>query len=184
MPNGTVISHSASKGFGFIKPEQGRDDLFFHHTSYDGDFDSLKVGSSVEFEIDPDAAKPRARNVRSSGTNAQRSGSGPRRPRAVSFEEAEMGFIVRLRVRQKLGFISPDKGGEEILFGFEDVSGVRPFDRLAVGDSVRFVRDTQTDDDGPPVALGVQFSERRPKKFDLQLPNNPRSRRKKPNWRR
>ncbi len=99
-------------------------------------------------------------------------------------QHAELGFITKLRLRTRLGFISADTGGPELLFGSENVSGERPFARLSVGDSVRFVRGVDTDEVGPPLATIVQYAERKPKKFaDLELPNNPKARRKKPTWR-
>jgi hypothetical protein len=100
------------------------------------------------------------------------------------FEHAELGFVTKLRRKQKLGFISADSGGPELLFGAENVSGTRPFAELAVGDSVRFLRSADSDEVGPPVASAVQFTERRQKKTDLGLPPNPLARRKKPTWRR
>lgn len=71
MATGTIKTIRAEKGFGFIKPDQGRmggGDLFFHHTSVEGvTFDELREGQSVSFEEgkDPrDPSRQRATNVR------------------------------------------------------------------------------------------------------------------------
>lgn len=40
------------QGFGFITPEKGGDDIYFHASSVkDKRFDELKEGVSVEFEV-------------------------------------------------------------------------------------------------------------------------------------
>ena len=70
------------------------------------------------------------------------------------------------------------------MFGLENVSGIKPFGELSIGDSVRFLRDEEDPESDPPLARAVQFTERRQQKSDLGMPNNPKARRKKPTWRR
>ncbi|GMH42087.1 hypothetical protein BSKO_10006 [Bryopsis sp. KO-2023] len=49
---GTVKWFNATKGFGFITPESGGDDLFVHQTSIQSEgFRSLREGEPVEFDI-------------------------------------------------------------------------------------------------------------------------------------
>lgn len=49
---GTVKWFNATKGFGFITPESGGDDLFVHQTSIQAQgFRSLREGESVEYKI-------------------------------------------------------------------------------------------------------------------------------------
>jgi CspA family cold shock protein len=51
MQNGTVKWFSDSKGFGFIRPLGGGDDVFVHHSSIDMDgFRTLKPGDPVTYE--------------------------------------------------------------------------------------------------------------------------------------
>ncbi|KAK7410580.1 hypothetical protein VNO78_01473 [Psophocarpus tetragonolobus] len=51
--SGTVKWFNAQKGFGFITPQDGTDDLFVHFTSIRSDgYRSLSEGQSVEFLID------------------------------------------------------------------------------------------------------------------------------------
>jgi CspA family cold shock protein len=51
MATGTVKWFSDSKGYGFITPSDGGDDLFVHHTGIAGEgFKSLSEGDKVEFE--------------------------------------------------------------------------------------------------------------------------------------
>lgn len=50
---GTVKWFDASRGYGFITPDYGRDDAFVHHTNIVTDqFKALGPGQRVEFEID------------------------------------------------------------------------------------------------------------------------------------
>ena len=51
MPKGTIRRLIADRGFGFIKQERG-EDLFFHRTQLQGvEYNSLREGQQVEFEI-------------------------------------------------------------------------------------------------------------------------------------
>lgn len=67
MATGTVARVVTDRGFGFIKPDDGGQDIFFHHSSMSpGSFDQLREGQSVEYEVGRDTRsnKMRAENVR------------------------------------------------------------------------------------------------------------------------
>jgi CspA family cold shock protein len=52
MATGTVKWFNDSKGFGFITPAEGGEDLFAHHTAIEmSGFKTLKEGQKVEFEV-------------------------------------------------------------------------------------------------------------------------------------
>ena len=52
MANGTVKWFNATKGFGFISPEDGQD-LFAHFSAIQSDgFKSLDEGQKVEFDVE------------------------------------------------------------------------------------------------------------------------------------
>ncbi len=52
MQNGTVKWFNESKGFGFIKPADGGEDLFVHFSAIKADgFRTLTEGQSVRFEV-------------------------------------------------------------------------------------------------------------------------------------
>ena len=52
MATGTVKWFSNEKGYGFITPDDGGQDLFVHHTEIAGSgFKTLAEGAKVEFEV-------------------------------------------------------------------------------------------------------------------------------------
>lgn len=63
MPNGK-IKRLTDRGFGFIETEDKKD-MFFHMSSLlTGQWDDLKEGQSVEFEIGEGPKGPRAEQVK------------------------------------------------------------------------------------------------------------------------
>ena len=54
MLTGTVKWFNESKGFGFITPSDGSEDVFVHHTAIQGSgFKTLAEGQTVSFEVEP-----------------------------------------------------------------------------------------------------------------------------------
>ena len=52
MATGTVKWFNNAKGFGFICPEGGGDDIFAHYSTIDmNGYKTLKAGQSVHFEM-------------------------------------------------------------------------------------------------------------------------------------
>ena len=60
---GKVRRIVTDKGFGFVRPDGGNTDFFFHRSSAP-DFDRLAEGSRVEFEEEQSPKGPRATDVR------------------------------------------------------------------------------------------------------------------------
>ena len=64
MPRGKVKWFSDTKGFGFITPEDGTQDLFVHFSSIQGvGFKTLGENDDVEFEVEEGPKGLRAINV-------------------------------------------------------------------------------------------------------------------------
>lgn len=52
MQDGTVKWFNAAKGFGFITPDDGSDDVFVHYSSVDGQgYKQLTDGQRVRYEV-------------------------------------------------------------------------------------------------------------------------------------
>ena len=64
MAQGTVKWFSDEKGYGFITPDEGGEDLFVHHTGISGEgFKSLEEGSKVSYEASQGRKGMQADNV-------------------------------------------------------------------------------------------------------------------------
>ncbi|MCX5645046.1 MAG: cold-shock protein [Phycisphaerae bacterium] len=65
MAKGTVKWFNADKGFGFITPEDGGNDLFVHHSEIRTEgYASLDEGQKVEFTVGQGKKGPCATGVR------------------------------------------------------------------------------------------------------------------------
>ncbi|HWK91204.1 cold-shock protein [Luteimicrobium sp. NPDC057192] len=65
MAQGTVKWFNAEKGFGFITPEAGGQDVFVHYSAIQSDgYRSLEEGQQVEFEVGQGQKGPQAEQVR------------------------------------------------------------------------------------------------------------------------
>jgi cold shock protein len=67
MPTGTVKWFNATKGYGFIQPEDGSGDVFVHVSAVErAGMDTLQEGQRVTYEVqrDPKRGKSSAENLR------------------------------------------------------------------------------------------------------------------------
>lgn len=65
MAQGTVKWFNGEKGYGFITPANGGQDLFVHFSAIQADgYRSLTEGQEVEFEVGQGAKGPQAEQVR------------------------------------------------------------------------------------------------------------------------
>ena len=64
MPKGKVVWFNSAKGYGFLRGENGGDDIFVHFSALNMDgYKQLKTDQVVEFEVVPGAKGPQAENV-------------------------------------------------------------------------------------------------------------------------
>ncbi len=64
MAQGTVKWFNSEKGYGFISPDEGGEDLFVHYSAIEGSgFRSLEEGERVSYEADQGRKGLEARNV-------------------------------------------------------------------------------------------------------------------------
>ncbi|TDU78054.1 cold-shock protein [Streptomyces sp. KS 21] len=64
MAQGNVKWFNAEKGFGFISPDGGGQDLFVHYSEIQGQgFKELQEGQRVQFEVGQGQKGPQALNI-------------------------------------------------------------------------------------------------------------------------
>ena len=123
-----------AKGFGFIKPDEGGEDLFCHFSSIlDGK--CLKEGSTVQFikKYDERKGKDRAEEVTGGapededrggfGGGGSYGGGGGRSTGGVSGPPpaGKMQGTAKRWNEKGFGFIGPDDGGEDLFCHFSDI---------------------------------------------------------------
>jgi cold shock protein len=65
MATGIVKWFNASKGYGFISPNNGGDDVFAHFSAIEMEgYKTLKEGQQVEFEVQEGPKGPQAARIR------------------------------------------------------------------------------------------------------------------------
>lgn len=62
MENGTVQFFNGERGYGFIEPDAGGADMFFHVSEVKSDA-GLREGDRVQYEIGESRGKPAAQRV-------------------------------------------------------------------------------------------------------------------------
>lgn len=60
---GTVKWFEEGKSYGFITPDHGNKDVFFHRSDLEVLEETIEKGSRVEYEVGPGAKGPQARKI-------------------------------------------------------------------------------------------------------------------------
>lgn len=157
MPQGVVKFFNAAKGFGFIAPDDGADDIFVHVSAlHDSGIDGLNEGDEVSFEIERDRRSGKSSAVAltivayaPAGGGRGRGGGGgglgrsarggPGGPGGPSREPAGSGsgVVKWFNASKGFGFIQPNDGGDDVFVHISAVerAGLRG---LNDGQQVRF----------------------------------------------
>lgn len=140
--DGTVTWYDAGKGFGFITPDSGEQDVFVHARSLSGDVTELVEGDRVSYRASEGDKGLQAQGVRlvgggsrggRGGSDRRDSGRGSAPSRAP--QRGGQGVVARFDADRGFGFITPDDGGPDL---FVHVSVVRDGEALYEGDRVRY----------------------------------------------
>jgi CspA family cold shock protein len=147
--DGTVAWYDEDKGFGFVTPDSGGDDVFVHARALAEGLTWLAEGDRIAFEVAQAEKGPQARDVhlvRSGEPSTAPKRSAP--PAGPSSREVPArggeGVVVRYDEDRGFGFISPDAGGDDL---FVHVSVIRDAEPLQKGDRVRYA--VRQSDRGP-----------------------------------
>ena len=142
MAVGTVRWFNADKGFGFIEPQDGGDDVFVHFSAIadTGGFRTLEEGQQVEYRSAPGPRGEQAEDVRPMGGGGRPRGRDDRRddrrghrPDTGRGRLVMTGSVVRFDGERGFGFIVPD----DVFLHASALRG-RPGDEPEEGDRVEF----------------------------------------------
>ena len=114
--SGTVVTWRDQRGFGFIKPSDGGEDLFVHHSQIT-DGQALAEGATVSYEegVDDRSGKTRATNVTGGCAKPRAEGdAAPSDPGGTKGTGKITGTVKRWNNDRGFGFIGPDAGGDDI----------------------------------------------------------------------
>jgi len=135
MPSGVVKFFNEAKGFGFISPDDGSNDVFVHISAVErSGLGALSDGDAVTFELEQDRRSGKLAAVDLVVTGRSAGGGGPGPSRFGGARPERGGFPARggggAAARQSLGagsgvvkwfnptkgfgFIQPDGGGEDV----------------------------------------------------------------------
>ena len=151
MPQGTDKWFNAEKGFGFIEPDDGGQDVFAHFSAIadDGGYRSLDEGQRVEYSAIPGDRGLQADSIRPLGGGGapvrQERGSrddprqvrAPRAPRGGGGGGAE-GTVRFFNGEKGFGFIEPDDGGDDVFVHYSAIADRGGYRSLDEGQRVEY----------------------------------------------
>ena len=140
--DGTVSWFDVGKGFGFVTPESGGEDVFVHVRALAGGLTWVSEGDRVTYEVVHGEKGPQARNlhlVRGAAAQDVPTPSASARsahPKAVGVPaRAGEGVVARFDAERGFGFITPDAGGADLFVHMSVLVGAEV---LHQGERVRY----------------------------------------------
>ena len=140
--DGTVSWYDEGKGFGFVTPDSGGEDVFVHVRALGAGLTRLSEGDRVSYEVVAGDKGPQARDLRLVRDVATTRGPTPsapprsRHPRAGDVQaRAGEGVVARYDAERGFGFITPDAGGPDLFVHMSVLIGTEP---LQQGERVRY----------------------------------------------
>jgi CspA family cold shock protein len=120
VATGRVLRFDDVRGFGFIAPDSGSEDVFVHANDLSEDKSVFKPGTTVEFDIEEGDRGLKAVDVRRTGRSGGRGGSGSGSNSASGFaaelteallvEVPELTGAQILRIRQTVADVARGRG--------------------------------------------------------------------------
>ena len=135
--DGTVSWYDEAKGFGFVTPDGGGEDVFVHVRALAEGLTWLAEGDRVMYEVVQGDKGPQARDlhlVRSGAPEDAPKPAGPSKARGGAARPGE-GVVARYDADKGFGFITPDAGGADLFVHMSVLVSAEP---LQKGDRVRF----------------------------------------------
>lgn len=140
--DGTVSWYDEGKGFGFVTPDSGGDDVFVHARALADGLTSLYEGDRVAYEVVRGDRGPQARDVHLVGETDGAGGypvappqPAGRRGTADGPVRGGEGVVARFDAERGFGFITPDAGGADLFVHISVVAGAAPLEQ---GERVRY----------------------------------------------
>jgi len=160
--SGVVKWFNSQKGFGFITPDVGEEDLFVHQTAINSEgFRTLGENEKVIFDVTDEGGKLKAINVSAPGggiVKGDNNGRGRGRVTARKWQEGvapsegkQIGTVKWFNSEKGFGFVAPLAGGDD-LFVHQSAINAPGFRSLMEGEEVEF---KVLDDQGKEKAVDV-----------------------------
>ena len=138
--DGTVSWYDQGKGFGFVAPDSGGDDVFVHVGALAPGLTWLTEGDRVTYDVVQGDKGPQARDLHlvhgadAAAPPAAAAPSAPTRSSGAAARPGE-GVVARYDAERGFGFITPDAGGPDLFVHMSVLVDAAP---LQKGERVRY----------------------------------------------